>query len=1473
MTLTATVAHDKNSAGVTWAASGGTLSSTSGSPVTFTAPAATSSSQTITITATSAADTSVTGTTTLTVPANLAVTTTAANLAATIGSTYSVTLAGTGGISPYTWTVTGLPSCLSYASGKITGTITNASTCAGPAGTGTTSYPLTVTMTDSGTAKALTTSTNLSLALQSAATATLPVNLFSGGIAAGSAVNWSAAATRGSNGAATTLTYSVSSGSLPDGLSLNTSTGAITGTPTKSGPFTFNVSATDNEGTTASQSYSVTIDPGAFSQIAVSAPSTATAGGKFSVTVTMEDQYGNVETNFNSSVFTISLANADSGAVFMASPPPTNGVATFDMTLTKAQSQTINATFGSFSGSKSITVNPGTLSQLAVAGPSTATAGTPISVTVKAEDTYGNLETSNTDSVAISLTNADSGAKLNSTALSSSNTVSLSGGTATFNMTLTTASTSQSITATDGSISSPSAITVNPAAASKFVLTATSGTSISAGSSVGFTVTAEDQFGNTATGYTGTVKFTSTDTGSSTVLPANSTLTSGVGSFSATLTTAGTQSITATDSSSSSITGALSGIAVSPGAASKLSISAAGSAVQGSPFNVIVSAVDAYNNTSTSTDTVTLTSSDSSASLPAAAALVNGTKTFSVTLNALGSQTITATDTTTPSVTAAQSSVTVSTLTITPTALAQGYVYKGSSYSQQLTASGGTGSYTWTISSGSLPGGLTLASSTGLISGSSTANGTASGADTYTFTVKVTDANNNYTTQSYTILTYYPVAISTSNWSSSVTVGNSYSGSLTVSGGTGAYTWTVTPSPTDADSLTYTTNNSTLTVSGTPATAETVTYSVSVSDGNVSLGPTNYTITVNALANLTVTVNQVPQGMVGMPYTFGNFNVNGSSNYSITYSGAPSWATTDSNGHLVGTPDAAATTKSVTVTATDNNTKNYGTATFDLPVVAASGTTHNGYLKGQYACYVNKYMDQGVYNSDNQAKYYHGGALFAFSANGGGGITGGEMDINTPSDGYVSNQSISSSSSYAVGSDNRGYLSLTVGSSGSAVLALAGGNLNSSSVFSELAITEMDDAGTSPSGQHGGGHCYLQNTTSLSSSQPSGNYVFGFSGEDSSGDPESMVGYISFDGNGKITGGAQDMVENVTVRSGSTMVGTTSGTADSYGRMTMTAGPTADQEGPTVMYLTNNTKGQVLMMSGRNHTATGDDDFIMGEAREQIAIPADEPLAGNGVMYAEGPVTTADTSTSPATYSNTYKALVAQFTGNSTQDQITINTQVKNSGGTVTKDSGDMTGHTLSYVPETTGRITITGQTGIYFYVYNNTSAVALFADSKTSGSVENLIGWIEPQTAPTTWALSDVDNASYFMSKIDNGDYNSGSQSSILAMDSSGIISNFAEDDGGQQWASWQNGMGGSSSSTVTGAVSLDAADLGNDDSSYGVFDVKVTSVTPATTMSYCYAISEDAAAKSGAMGRLVCIDANSGNNSGSPKLSILQE
>jgi hypothetical protein len=81
---------------------------------------------------------------------------------------------------------------------------------------------------------------------------------------------------------------------------------------------------------------------------------------------------------------------------------------------------------------------------------------------------------------------------------------------------------------------------------------------------------------------------------------------------------------------------------------------------------------------------------------------------------------------------------------ITTTSIAYGT--RNVPYSQQLNAQGGSLPYQWAVTSGALPGGLTLDGNTGMIGGTPTAGGT------FTFTVTVTDRNGSRASQSYKTL-------------------------------------------------------------------------------------------------------------------------------------------------------------------------------------------------------------------------------------------------------------------------------------------------------------------------------------------------------------------------------------------------------------------------------------------------------------------------------------------------------------------------------------------------------------------------------------------------------------------------------------------------------------------------------------------------------------------------------------------------
>jgi hypothetical protein len=105
------------------------------------------------------------------------------------------------------------------------------------------------------------------------------------------------------------------------------------------------------------------------------------------------------------------------------------------------------------------------------------------------------------------------------------------------------------------------------------------------------------------------------------------------------------------------------------------------------------------------------------------------------------------------------------TLTITTTSLPDGSV--GGAYSQTAAATGGITPYTWSITSGSLPNGLSLNASTGAITGTPTAQGTAN------FNLHLTDTGVQIANQSLSIHIGPPILISTTTTLTTVTPANS----------------------------------------------------------------------------------------------------------------------------------------------------------------------------------------------------------------------------------------------------------------------------------------------------------------------------------------------------------------------------------------------------------------------------------------------------------------------------------------------------------------------------------------------------------------------------------------------------------------------------------------------------------------------------------------------------------------------------
>ncbi len=176
-------------------------------------------------------------------------------------------------------------------------------------------------------------------------------------------------------------------------------------------------------------------------------------------------------------------------------------------------------------------------------------------------------------------------------------------------------------------------------------------------------------------------------------------------------------------------------------------------------------------------------------------------------------------------------------LTVLTSSLPVGVV--NATYNASLAGSGGRSPYAWSVSSGSLPSGITL-NRAGLLSGTPTATGQSS------FTVSITDSQQppSVATANLTISVNPAVSVTTSSLKPG-TPGVAYTAMLSATGGIAPYSWSLIggslPSGLSLDSATAT-------ISGTPTAAGTSNFTVQVSDAETPPGTATAALSINIIA-------------------------------------------------------------------------------------------------------------------------------------------------------------------------------------------------------------------------------------------------------------------------------------------------------------------------------------------------------------------------------------------------------------------------------------------------------------------------------------------------------------------------------------------------------------------------------------------------------------------------------------------------
>lgn len=225
----------------------------------------------------------------------------------------------------------------------------------------------------------------------------------------------------------------------------------------------------------------------------------------------------------------------------------------------------------------------------------------------------------------------------------------------------------------------------------------------------------------------------------------------------------------------------------------------------------------------------------------------------------------------------------------------------GSPYSHTLVVTGGTAPFTFTIVLGSLPPGLSLDSSTGVISGTPTTPGT------YPFTVQVQDVALLTAQVACSILISGVMTLDCDSPPSG-TVGTAYSHALVVSGGTAPYTFSIVggslPPGLSIDAATGV-------ISGVPTTAGTFPFTAQVEDTNGVIALVDCSITIiEGPPPPVADCASPPPATFGVPYSHAITVTGGTPPYTfIIISGAlPDGLTLDSvTGVISGTPTAEGT--------------------------------------------------------------------------------------------------------------------------------------------------------------------------------------------------------------------------------------------------------------------------------------------------------------------------------------------------------------------------------------------------------------------------------------------------------------------------------------------------------------------------------------------------------------------------------------
>lgn len=682
----------------------------------------------------------------------------------------------------------------------------------------------------------------------------------------------------------------------------------------------------------------------------------------------------------------------------------------------------------------------------------------------------------------------------------------------------------------------------------------------------------------------------------------------------------------------------------------------------------------------------------SSGSLPSWATLNASTGVISGTPKTTGKTNFSVTVTDATSVTSAAQALSLTVnppppLAITTSSLPNGTA--GTAYSATLDATGGVQPYSWSISSGTLPAWAKLDSSTGVISGMPNAAGTTN------FTVKVTDSESPTVSVTKALSIVIAPAPALTISTSSLPNGNegtAYTATLAATGGVTPYKWSISngtlPSWATLDA-------STGVINGTPNATGTTNFTVQVTDSSATPVSTTkaLSITINPAASPNNAELKGQYGFLlrgfddstGLQFAIGgSFTADGSGNVTggIFDVQGPSPATAvsiasgsysvgaDNRGTLTLNGANGSSRKFAIAVGTLNSSKvatQAGMIEFD----DTNGTTGDRgagsiYLQDTTAFALSSFKGPYAFQTvgDEGTPGTRLVDVGAFTADGNGNITNGELDSNAT--GTVSNGSFSFTASATANTSTYGRLSFV----------LSGGGTGSGAMYIISAGHLLMLTGSTA------GEVFQQSSTSFSTSSLSGTLVFDAEGLGSTaGDSDSQLGLLTIVSTGSATF-LGDENDSGTTTTNSATVGYT---VASNGRVTITGGT----EPPIFYLITNN---EAFAVSTDPHADAG-------FAQPQSAGPFSNASISGTYFFKDLP---------PAVTGTPVNSGVATSTGNGT---LSATQDVSGPGGVLT------TGQSLSFTLSVSSNGRGTDNQGDIYYIISPTKIVSMNSTS-TTGSV-----------------------------------------------------------------------------------------------------------------------------------------------------------